>query len=156
MNCVKMSDVFVDFHCIESRQWFEVLHSWKLGILRFVLQFVLNLVKVLQSWYWQWGNKSGKSTLSLSHQQLVVNTSNTTPASFFLSVLIVSSQIVNTPFSIFLSSTLTVPQAWSQAVQRNKFLSYNIVKAEQSLKEIELFKLIPRRSKDRCIFSSSR
>ena len=29
MNCVKMSDVSVDFHCIESRQWFEVLHSWQ-------------------------------------------------------------------------------------------------------------------------------
>ena len=29
MNCVKMSEVSVDFHCIESRQWFEVLHSWQ-------------------------------------------------------------------------------------------------------------------------------
>ena len=27
MNCVKMSDVSVDFHCTESRQWFVVLHS---------------------------------------------------------------------------------------------------------------------------------
>ena len=83
---------------------------WQWGILRFVLQivlqFVLNLVKVLQSWYWQWGNKSGKSTLSLSHQQLVVNTSNTAPASFFLSVAIASRQIVHT--RLFLTQFILV------------------------------------------------
>ena len=109
---------------------------WQWGILLFVLQIVLNLVKALQSWYWQWGNKSGKSTLSLSHQQLVVNTSNTTPASFILSVAITSSQIVNT--RLFFTQFIIVISFVIGSVKKqqhsflNFLLSYNIVRAEQS------------------------
>ena len=118
--------------------WFCILDNEEFYDL--FLQIVLNLDKVLQSWYWQWGNKSGKSTLSLSHQQLVVNTSNTTPtpASFFLNFAIASSRIVNT--RLFLTQFIIVCALnfaiGSVKKQQHSFLnlllSYNIVRAEQS------------------------
>ena len=100
MNCVKMSDVSVEFHCIESRQWFQVLTMRNFTICFtncFTIcsescQSVAVLVLTMRQQVREVHSFSQSPAAGCKHQQHNFSL-------LFLSVAIASSRIVNTrPF----------------------------------------------------------